>query len=83
MFISDILNFKKGSVISIVGAGGKTSLMLNLSEELRLITKFYQQLLQRYTILIKYTTILYALEKKIAIYMITLNKMVYMYMVNV
>ncbi|MBD5644549.1 putative selenium-dependent hydroxylase accessory protein YqeC [Clostridium botulinum] len=35
MFISDILNFKKRSVISIVGAGGKTSLMLNLSEELR------------------------------------------------
>ncbi|CBZ04784.1 putative selenium-dependent hydroxylase accessory protein YqeC [Clostridium botulinum] len=35
MFISDILNFKKRSIISIVGAGGKTSLMLNLSEELR------------------------------------------------
>ncbi len=35
MFISDILNFKKGSIISIVGAGGKTSLMFNLSEELR------------------------------------------------
>ncbi|NFD29933.1 putative selenium-dependent hydroxylase accessory protein YqeC [Clostridium botulinum] len=35
MFISDILNLKKRSVISIVGAGGKTSLMLNLSEELR------------------------------------------------
>ncbi|NFS07852.1 putative selenium-dependent hydroxylase accessory protein YqeC [Clostridium botulinum] len=35
MFISDILNLKKRSIISIVGAGGKTSLMLNLSEELR------------------------------------------------
>lgn len=35
MLISNILNLKKGSVISIVGAGGKTSLMFNLSEELR------------------------------------------------
>ncbi|NFV12788.1 putative selenium-dependent hydroxylase accessory protein YqeC [Clostridium sporogenes] len=35
MLISNILNLKKGSIISIVGAGGKTSLMFNLSEELR------------------------------------------------
>lgn len=35
MLISNILNLKRGSVISIVGAGGKTSLMFNLSEELR------------------------------------------------
>lgn len=34
MLISDILNLRKGSVLSIVGAGGKTSLMMNLAEEL-------------------------------------------------
>lgn len=39
MIISNILNLKKGSVLSIVGAGGKTSLMLNLAEELRACNK--------------------------------------------
>lgn len=39
MLISNILNFKKGLVLSIVGAGGKTSLMFTLAEELRTSNK--------------------------------------------
>lgn len=35
MELKKLLNFKKGSVVSIVGAGGKTSLMFSLAEELR------------------------------------------------
>lgn len=54
MFISDVLNLKKGSVLSIVGAGGKTSLMLNLAEELRQYNK----------VLVTTTTKIYPPEKR-------------------
>ncbi|EJO5348641.1 putative selenium-dependent hydroxylase accessory protein YqeC [Clostridium botulinum] len=39
MLISNILNLQKGDVLSIVGAGGKTSFMLNLAEDLRFNNK--------------------------------------------
>lgn len=35
MSLKDLLNLKKGDVISIVGAGGKTTFMYSLAEELR------------------------------------------------
>ncbi|WP_251860218.1 selenium cofactor biosynthesis protein YqeC [Clostridium sp. Marseille-Q2269] len=35
MLISSILELTKGSVVSIVGAGGKTTLMFNIAKELR------------------------------------------------
>lgn len=35
MNLKDLLNLKKGDVISIVGAGGKTTFMYSLAEELR------------------------------------------------
>lgn len=35
MKLTDVLNIEKNSIVSIVGAGGKTSLMFQLAEELR------------------------------------------------
>lgn len=35
MIINSVLNIKKGSITSIVGAGGKTTLMFSLAEELK------------------------------------------------
>lgn len=35
MYIKNLINFKKNSIISLVGAGGKTSFMFALAEEVR------------------------------------------------
>lgn len=53
MLISNILSLKKRSVLSIVGAGGKTSLMFTLAEELRTSNK----------VLVTTTTKIYPPEK--------------------
>lgn len=53
MKLKDALNLESGAVISIVGAGGKTTLMFNLAEELRAENK----------ILVTTTTKIYYPEK--------------------
>lgn len=54
MNLKDLLNLKKGDVISIVGAGGKTTFMYSLAEELRCENK----------VLITTTTKIYMPHKK-------------------
>lgn len=53
MKITDILNIDKNSIVSIVGAGGKTSLMFQLAEELR----------EKSRVLVTTTTKIYVPEK--------------------
>lgn len=54
MKFKDLLNINKGSVVSIVGAGGKTTFMFSLAEELR----------QENKVLVTTTTKIYVPEKK-------------------
>lgn len=55
MTLKDLLNLKNGSIVSIVGAGGKTTLMFSLAEELR----------REYKVLVTTTTkIYYPLRKQ-------------------
>ncbi|MDF2505371.1 selenium cofactor biosynthesis protein YqeC [Clostridium sp.] len=54
MKLKDLLNINKGDVVSIVGAGGKTTLMFSLAEELRLEDK----------VLVTTTTKIYVPERK-------------------
>ncbi len=54
MKLKDLLNLNKGDVVSIVGAGGKTTFMYSLAEELRNESK----------VLVTTTTKIYVPEKK-------------------
>jgi probable selenium-dependent hydroxylase accessory protein YqeC len=54
MKVNDLLDLNRGSIISLVGAGGKTSLMYLLAEELRCESK----------VLITTTTKIYMPEKE-------------------
>lgn len=53
MFLKDLLGLNKSNMISIVGAGGKTTLMFSLAEELR----------QNYKVLVTTTTKIYIPHK--------------------
>lgn len=86
MKLMDLLNLNKASMISIVGAGGKSSLMYSLAEELRgenkvlitTTTKIYMPQKEQYDYIAigqkKFTNLKHSKNKGIYVYGISINK---------